>query len=84
VPRAALPAAADNEIYWADLVGLAVVNREGVALGEVREVADFGAHPMLRVVDAGGVERLIPFVVAYVDSVDVAARRVDVDWQPDY
>ena len=35
VPRTALPAAADDEIYWDDLTGLAVVNRAGVVLGEV-------------------------------------------------
>jgi 16S rRNA processing protein RimM len=29
-------------------------------------------------------ERLIPFVSAYVDAVDQAARRITVDWQPDY
>ena len=25
-----------------------------------------------------------PFVDAYVDVVDLAARRITVDWQPDY
>ncbi len=84
VARTALPATEENEYYWSDLVGLAVVNREGVTLGEVREVAEFGAHPVLRVRDAGGAERLIPFVAAYVDRVDVEGRRIDVDWQPDY
>ena len=29
VPRAALPLARKDEIYWVDLVGLEVVNREG-------------------------------------------------------
>ena len=29
-------------------------------------------------------ERLIPFVDAYVDAVDLEARRITVDWQPDY
>lgn len=84
IPRDALPKAGENEFYWADLVGLAVVNRQGVALGEVREVADFGAHPVLRVTDGAGAQRLIPFVAAYVDGVDIDARRIDVDWQPDY
>jgi len=27
---------------------------------------------------------MIPFVSAYVDDVDLAARRIRVDWQPDY
>jgi 16S rRNA processing protein RimM len=84
VPRAALPAAGENEFYWADLVGLAVVNRQGVLLGSVAAVEDFGAHPILRVAGEDGSQRLIPFVAAYIDGVAMAERRVDVDWQPDY
>jgi 16S rRNA processing protein RimM len=85
VPRATLPPVAENEIYYTDLVGLAVVNRQGVRLGVVDKVQDFGAHPVLCIVDAaGGGERMIPFVGAYVDRVDVAAGTIDVDWQPDY
>jgi 16S rRNA processing protein RimM len=29
-------------------------------------------------------ERLIPFVAVYVDRVDMAARRIEVDWGLDY
>ena len=29
-------------------------------------------------------ERLIPFVDAFVDTVDVVAKQIVVDWQPDY
>jgi len=29
-------------------------------------------------------ERMIPFVSAYVDAVDLPARRITVDWQTDY
>jgi 16S rRNA processing protein RimM len=86
VPRSALPPAKENEYYWADLVGLSVVNREGVVLGRVAAVEDFGAHPVLRVDAEGsaGTPMRIPFVDAYVDGVDIAASRIEVDWQPDY
>jgi 16S rRNA processing protein RimM len=90
VPRALMPRPKKGEIYWVDLEGLAVVNREGVALGAIVEVLAHGAHPLLRVVrpaEAGGMageERLIPYVPAIVDRVDLAARRVDVDWGEDY
>lgn len=87
VARADLPPLAPDEMYWSDLAGLAVVNREGVRLGTVAGVTEYGAHPLLRVVAAEGQEqgeRLIPFVAAVVDRIDVAARRIDVDWQPDY
>jgi 16S rRNA processing protein RimM len=83
VARSALPAAGEGEVYWADLVGLAVMNRQGEELGTVAAVQDFGAHPIM-VVTHGQGERLIPFVEAYVDAVDLAGRRIEVDWQKDY
>ena len=94
VSRASFPTAADDEYYWIDLIGLAVVNREGQSLGTVADLLDTGAHSVLRVLaedpatsaDAPPVarERLIPFVAAYVDDVDLAARRITVDWGLDY
>ena len=90
VPRAALPRTKKKEIYWVDLEGLAVINREGVALGTVAEVVAHGAHPLLRVTrpvgegEQSGPDRLIPYVPAIVDRVDLKARRIDVDWGQDY
>jgi 16S rRNA processing protein RimM len=88
VTRDALPSVGSGEIYQADLVGLEVVNRAGVVLGRVVEVADFGAHPLLRVTRSGPAamqeERLIPYVAAVVDAVDVPERRIVVDWGEDY
>ena len=37
LPRSSFPAATKDEYYWVDLIGLNVVNREGIALGCVRE-----------------------------------------------
>jgi 16S rRNA processing protein RimM len=87
VSRAALPPAAEGEIYWTDLVGLEVVNRDGVAFGRVVGVQEYGAHPVLRVArraDEQGPERLIPYVPAHIDRVDLAARRIEVNWGADY
>lgn len=93
VSRATFPAPAPDEFYWIDLIGLAVSNREGVALGDVIGLIDTGPHCVLRVkpAAAGDVpaepaadERLIPFVEAFVDSVDLPGRRIVVDWGLDY
>jgi 16S rRNA processing protein RimM len=84
VPRESLPRLADNEYYEADLVGMAVVNRSGTMLGQVSEFAESGAHPILRVVNGEGSERLIPWVPQYIVGVDAGARRIDVDWAEDY
>lgn len=81
VAREALPPTKPKEIYCVDLIGLRVTNREGVELGEVDNVVDHGAHPLLHVARAGGgASRLIPYVPSVVDGVDLAARRIDVDW----
>ena len=90
--RSSFPQAAKDEYYWVDLIGLTVVNREGVDLGRVRDLMATGPHSVLCVefsVSADGSgdkldERMIPFVSAYVDSVDLPAKRIVVDWQPDY
>jgi 16S rRNA processing protein RimM len=83
VPRSSFPSPDQDEYYWVDLIGCVVVNRDGARLGTVREVFDTGAHCVLRVAD-GAHERLIPFVAAYVDAVDLAARRITADWGLDY
>lgn len=90
VPRSSFPEAADGEYYWVDLIGLQVFNREGVDLGQVRDLMSTGPQTVLVIefpaetAGAKPVERMIPFVAAFVDGVDLPARRITVDWQPDY
>jgi len=78
IARSNFPKAAEDEYYWVDLIGLEVRNREGVSLGRVSGLLDTGPHSVLQVQgDTGGAEpneRLIPFVAAYVDNVDLGAR----------
>ena len=86
IARSQFPKPGTDEFYWADLIGLAVVNREGLTLGSVVGLLDTGPHSVLRIQPpaADGEEVLIPFVSAYVDSVDLPTRRIVVDWGPDY
>lgn len=83
VARDDLPPLAEGEHYWADLLGLQVVNRDGDELGTVTGMMDTGVHGVL-VVD-GEHERLIPFVPGeIVDEVDSGTGRIVVDWEPDW
>ena len=90
--RSSFPAASTDEYYWVDLIGLNVVNREGVTLGCVRDLMATGPHSVLCVEYADSQEdgtsttseRMIPFVSVYVDAVDIAGKCITVDWQPDY
>ena len=91
VPRSAFPPAEDGEYYWVDLIGLDVVNREGVHLGVVRDLLPTGPTSVLvmeytETVDGveKTAERMVPFVAAYIDDVDLKARRITADWQTDY
>lgn len=81
IDRAELPGAGDKNYYWHDLIGLAVYNRDGELLGKVSGLLDAGAHDVLEIRRSAGGELLVPFVVGhFVDKVDLAGGRIDVDW----
>ena len=87
MPRSEFPQAKADEYYWVDLIGLDVVNREGVALGQVQELMSTGPQTVLVLAyeqDGKPQERMIPFVSAFIDNVALPERRITVDWQPDY
>ena len=86
VPRSQLPGAAENEFYWADLIGLRVVNTEQHEFGRVVRVMQTGANDVLVVAGGNGDERetLIPFIAGAIQEVDLAAGVINVDWGKDY
>ncbi len=85
VDRENLPPLPRGQYYWADLIGLRVVNASGVLLGSVRDMTSNGVQDVLVVVDEAGVERLIPFVRrAVVKRVELASGRIVCDWEPDW
>jgi 16S rRNA processing protein RimM len=90
VPRSSFPTAGTDEFYWVDLLGLDVFNREGVALGQVKDLMSTGPQTVLVLAQASdepgkpATERMIPFVSAFVDNVDLPGRKITVDWQLDY
>ncbi|MEO7726204.1 MAG: ribosome maturation factor RimM [Burkholderiales bacterium] len=91
VPREQLPAASKDEFYWADLIGLKVVNKEQHELGRVVRIVETGANDVLVVAsDEGEIrgkaagEILIPFIAGAIKAVDVAAGVIAVDWGRDY
>lgn len=82
VARSALPDAQDGRYYLADLVGLEVVNGEGVKLGVVRRWFTNGPQDVMEV--AGEKTRLVPWVPAVVKRVDLEAKRIEVEWGADW
>lgn len=88
VTAQALPSLEEGDYYWKDLMGLAVVNEAGYHLGEVSDMMETGSNDVIVVkanrTDAfGKKERLLPFLTdTVVKSVDLAEKRIIVDWDP--
>ena len=79
IPR---PEAGEGRHYWSDLVGLEVVNAQGLVLGVVKGMFSNGAHDVAEL--SGERPRLLPWVPAVVKKVDLPERRVEVDWGADW
>jgi 16S rRNA processing protein RimM len=76
LPRSALPPAAADEFYHADLIGLAVVGDDGTAIGRVRAIHDFGAGDALEIERAAAPPAIVPFTREIVPLVDLSAGLV--------
>jgi 16S rRNA processing protein RimM len=84
LPRDQLPQLDKDEIYWIDLIGLAVRNAKSESLGTIDNLLETGANDVLVVKAEDGTERLIPFIPQVVLNVDRENRLVTVDWELDY
>lgn len=83
IPREAFAPAEEGEYYWADLVGMTVVNTDNITLGTVKNLMETGAHDVL-VVDGDYGQKLIPFVSHFIGNVDSENRIITADWGVDY
>jgi len=85
IPR---PEAGDGRYYWDDLVGLEVVNSQGLVLGVVKGMFSNGAHDVMEVSvmePSGERARLLPWVPeVVVKKVDLPGKRIEVDWGADW
>jgi 16S rRNA processing protein RimM len=85
VPRERLPRPEEaNVFYQADLVGLRVETANGVLLGDVIAVANYGAGDLLEVKPAQGATFLVPFADPFVPRVDIEAGKVVVELPDDF
>lgn len=89
VTAESLPPLPEDEFYWRDLLGLQVVNIEGVLLGVVDHLLETGANDIMVVKPCNGsvdgAQRLVPWVFGQVvQRVEKDAKRIVVDWGADY
>lgn len=79
------PPEEEDEFLLADLIGLAVVDETGALVGTVVDVPNYGGGDLLDIRSAAtGATALLPFVKAFVPTVDIAGRRVVVALPDDF
>ena len=76
--REALPALAEDEVFYHQLPGMQVVTVAGELIGEVTEVFELRPADLLEVRGPRGTV-LIPFLGHMVREVDVQGRRIVID-----
>jgi 16S rRNA processing protein RimM len=75
-----LPPPGEDEFYYDDLIGLAAMTREGVGLGRVVALSNFGAGDILEIApESGGETLLLPFTKAVAIEIDFSAGRIVVE-----
>jgi 16S rRNA processing protein RimM len=77
IPRSRLPEREEEEWYHAELIGLAALDRDGVTIGTVVAIQNFGAGDLLELAPAnGGPTLLIPFTRETVPEIDVEGEHL--------
>ena len=98
IDRSRLEPLPEGDYYWLDLIGLSVVNLEGVVLGKIDHLLETGANDVMvvhSVPSPAGLyqrgmdkntrtERLLPWTSDVVTRVDLDSGVMTVDWQEDY
>ena len=92
VQRGDFKPSAQDEYFWADLIGLQVINLEGIELGLVSRLMETSANDVLvvKAFESGAEtqseeEILIPFVQPlYIKGVDLKSGVISVDWHADW
>lgn len=80
ITRDQLPPLKKNEYYWADLIGLTVINQDNKRLGHVGYLIETGSNDVL--VIKGDKEIAIPYLPGEsVLSVDLEKGEIHVKWE---
>jgi len=80
----------EDDYYWVDLIGLKVINQEGIVLGEIVNMLPTTANDVMVVKyqqKQEGIqeEYLIPYIMGqFVLDVDLTSGEMQVDWDVDF
>jgi len=90
VSRDMLPPLDGDAIYWTDLIGMEVFTAAGLRIGTVTRLFETGANDVVVVADErttskAGAEVLVPWIRPdVIVALERDARRIVVDWDPDF
>ncbi len=77
-----LPALPAGEYYWNDLIGLRVINQEGVDFGVIDSLIETGSNDVLVV--KGDRRRLLPYTDEAVKDINLSDKKMIVNWDADF
>jgi len=88
IERSELPEIAEDEYYWADLIGLKVVTIDGYTLGKISHLIATGANDVMIVrssSETGKHEHYVPYIRGdVVRQIDLDSATIEVDWDPEF
>lgn len=82
IEREQLPKLPPDEYYWSDLIGLKVINQDGVDFGWVESLFETGVHDVLVVKNSR--QRLIPYTSEVIKNIDLTNRIIHVIWDAEF
>lgn len=80
----------EDDYYWIDLIGLKVINQEGIVLGTIVNMLPTAANDVMIVKhqekqEGLQAEYLIPYIMGqFVLDVDLISGEMQVDWDVDF
>lgn len=82
IDRELLQAEEGDRVFLDQLLGFKVMLKDGPEVGVIQGFATNGPQDLLRVVNAGGAEALIPLVDAFLVDIDFDKQQVTMDLPP--
>lgn len=84
VPRDELAPLKNGEYYWADLVGLRVINEKNIDLGKIDYLIETYSNNVMVIIDKNNRERWLPYIDDVVKSIDLEKKEMHVEWDEEF
>lgn len=80
IDRSDMPEADDGEFYYEDLIGCKTISPQGLVMGSVIAVENFGAGDLLEIRPVmSGSSYYLPIAEPFVQTIDVVAKTIVIE-----